>query len=353
MLVIAFADLHQRPITDLTVQNNHRSIAAVSWGPNRLDIVGIGSKHGLRHQSWNNPSNISDGSGWTELYGYFISPPTIVSPIPGILLVFAQSGFYGNAQMNFYDGSSWNFFSYPLRGRLSSALVAVSKDPTSVDIFAKGMDNSYLQSTFRDNFQWSDWESLGGDFVGEPAAVAWGPERLDVVGLGTDGSYLWKYWNGTTWSPRWESLGGNFTSPPFIVSSTPGRLTIYGIDENGAQLHKYFHNGAWSSTWANLGGSLATTFAVHISSPRSFDVFSVDKDNVLIHRAWNGTWTPWVKHFGPFASAPAVASWSSNHIDVFGLDLNGDVIHQAWTGDGWSPAISSGENLGGTFISFD
>jgi hypothetical protein len=44
------------------------------------------------------------------------------------------------------------------------------------------------------NGSWSGWESLGGVFLHNPAAVSWGPNRIDIFVEGAD-SHLWhKAW---------------------------------------------------------------------------------------------------------------------------------------------------------------
>lgn len=358
LLMIVWADFYQAPISDLTVRTNSRNIAAFSWGPDRLDIVGIGGYHNILHQGWDNASDISGGTGWTDLGGHSHSPPAIVSPRPGLLLVFLIDTD-GILSWKYYERSSWypgELEFYYLGGLFSGAPVAVSWDSNGVDLFARHHNNSYLHNPLRKDQGWLGWENLGGNFVSEPAAAAWGPGRLDIFGQGIDGSYYWKYWNGTTWSSSWESLGGEFVIAPLVVSKALDRLTIFGISRDGNLFSKYFQNGAWSSRWEYHGGSLTTNVAVQTSSidRNRYDIFGIDTDNNLSHQAWNGTsGTPWVKHFGPFVSAPIVTSWSSNRFEVFSVNYNGRVLHQARTEGSWLPAISQGDNLGGLFIDLD
>jgi hypothetical protein len=51
------------------------AIAVVTWGPNRLDMFGLGTDNQLYHQAW------SDGvwGGWEGLGGALTSAPAVVS----------------------------------------------------------------------------------------------------------------------------------------------------------------------------------------------------------------------------------------------------------------------------------
>ena len=350
--------MDQAPIADLTVPGYHRSVGAVSWGSNPLHAFAVGGDTHLYHKQWNNASNISEPKSWTYLSGSVNSHPVLIS-FGSFLGIFVLSND-GAALVKYYDGNNW----FPSRmqwaslgGHFSSALAAANAGPPSgVHVFGKGDDNSYFHASTQGGYRAPNWESLGGDFASEPAVVSWGANRLDLFGRGSDGSFLWKYWNGITWSAGWQNLGGSFVSPPTAVSKEFEYLTIFGIDQNGALLTKWFENGAWSSGWQNLGGSLLTTISVQpskCSGTYRYDIFGVDKDQVLSQLVHDGRkWTSWVQHFGPFISAPAVTSSSCNDLHVFAINPENNLVHQAKIGDDWSPSISSGDNLGGSFKNF-
>jgi hypothetical protein len=78
------------------------SPAAVSWGPNRIDVFAQGADGGLLHQYWNGST-----WGWESLGGGVLSsPPAAVSWGPNRIDVFAQG--QDNALVHrYWNGSSW------------------------------------------------------------------------------------------------------------------------------------------------------------------------------------------------------------------------------------------------------
>ena len=320
--------------------------------------MGFGD-HGLYHKQWTNPSNISEGTAWTDLRGYLGGDPIVIAHESSNLSVLTLSGSDGALWYKYYDGETW----YPsagswesLRGHYVSSFAAVSSDPARIDTFGRGRDSAIYHGSLRDNFRNNTFENLGGPFAGQPAAAAWGPDRLDVFARGTDGAIWWKAWNGAVWQSKWTSLGGSFVSAPTAVSKEIGHLSVFGINEDGELLTKYFENGAWSTAWGNLGGNLSSTIAVQTTSvfgTKRYDIFAVDKEQVLSQKIWTGSsWLPWVKHFGPVISAPTVTSTGCDRLDLFVLNPDHNLTHHAWSGDQWSPSISEGENVGGEFLGF-
>jgi hypothetical protein len=99
-----------------------RGRQAVAWGPNRLDVFGLGTDYALWHRWWDG----SSWGGWESLGGTLTSPPEVVS---------------------------WDV------GRL--------------DIFAVGTDSG-LWHRWWDGSSWGGWESLGGVLESTPKAVSWG-----------------------------------------------------------------------------------------------------------------------------------------------------------------------------------
>jgi hypothetical protein len=140
------------------------AIAAVAWGPNRLDLFGLGTDDAMYHKAWM-------GNGWQPqwegLGGKFNSLPAVVA---------------------------WG------RNRL--------------DVFGLGTDNAMYHKAWMNNSWQPQWEGLGGRFSSPPAVASWGANRLDVFGLGTDNSMYHKAWMGNGWQPQWEGLGGIFNIPP-------------------------------------------------------------------------------------------------------------------------------------------
>ena len=114
-------------------------------------------------------------------------------------------------------------------------------------VFATGSNGQLYYTKTSDFTTWSAWSSLGGSFVGSPAAVTGSPTRnnsLAVAGRNTtDGTYSFRYLQGATWS-SWYSAGPEVytTSPaltlPFGVPGDFGawNLSIAGVKSPGASL---------------------------------------------------------------------------------------------------------------------
>ena len=130
--------------------------AAVSSGPNHIDVFGRGTDNAIWHTYW-------DGSwhGFDSLGGTFVSAPSV---------------------------SSWG------GGRL--------------DVFAVGTDSGLYHNYWDGN--WHSWgDRLSVTFTSAPAATSWGTGRIDVFAQNSDNTIWHAIWNGTSWSLP-ESLGGSF-----------------------------------------------------------------------------------------------------------------------------------------------
>jgi hypothetical protein len=148
---------------------------AVSWGPDRLDIFGLGTDNQCYHKSWNGANG---GSVWA---------PSV---------------------------TAWE----PLGGTFNTAPVVKCWGNNRIDIFGLGTDNQCYHKWW-DGSNWgpsvSGWEPLGGVFNSLPTATSWGANRLDIFGLGLDNAMYHKAWDGANWQPSvtgWDNIGGTFDS---------------------------------------------------------------------------------------------------------------------------------------------
>ena len=130
-------------------------------------------------------------SGWESLGGVLMSDPAAVSWGPNRIDVFVR-GTDNALWHRWFDGdwSGWE----SLGGVLTSGPAVASWGSNRLDVFVRGTDNALWHRWFDGN--WSGWESLGGVLMSDPAAVSWGPNRIDVFVRGT-GNALWhKWWAG-------------------------------------------------------------------------------------------------------------------------------------------------------------
>jgi hypothetical protein len=136
----------------------------VSWGPNRLDIFGVGTNGAMFHKALDAGAWQPSGTDWQSLGGVFVSAPVAVSM-----------------------GSGW------------------------LDVFGLGSDNSLFRKGWAPDSGWTSWERLGGVFTSLPAVVSREPNRLDILGVGRDAASYQKTWDGGAWRPSptdWTRLGG-------------------------------------------------------------------------------------------------------------------------------------------------
>ncbi len=75
-----------------------------------------------------------------------------------------------------------------------------------IAVTAWAVDEMELFAVFAwDGDAWHEWESLGGTLAGPPAAASSGPDRIDVFSPGRDGATWHRWWDGTRWVD-WETL---------------------------------------------------------------------------------------------------------------------------------------------------
>src|SRR2546423_541786 len=145
--------------------------------------------------------------GWESLGGIITSRPQAVSWGPNRIDVLARGmdralGPGGWAGKGWHGWESWG-------GGLSSAPPVPSWSANRLDTFVRGYDMHLWHKWW--NGTWSGWEDLGGILAAEPGAVSWGPNRIDVFYPGQNWHMWHKRWDGAHWSGE-EDLGGVLTS---------------------------------------------------------------------------------------------------------------------------------------------
>jgi hypothetical protein len=247
--------------------------AAVAWGPNRLDIFGLGTDRSMFHKAWTGSDWYPSQLDWEWLGGRFTSGdlrgvPTVCAWGPDRLDIFgvgADSAMYHKA----WGGATWHPSPSDwerLGGSFHNAPAVAAWGSDRLDIFAMGdwfSGYSLLHKAW-DGATWhpstTGWENLGGPMTYRPAVAAWGSDRLDIFAVNGQG-IMHKAWTGATWSPSttgWERLGGYFRRSPAVAAWGPDRLDIFAVDGYGAWMaHKAWTGPTWypsTTGWENLGG---------------------------------------------------------------------------------------------------
>ncbi len=213
------------------------SPAAVSWGPDRIDLFGRGVDGAIYHNYW-------DGSWHTfeSLGGNFIYGPAVSSWGAGRLDVFAI-GADGALYHNYWDGS-WHGWGDRLGGVFTSAPAAVSSGFNHIDVFGRGTDNA-IWHTYWDG-SWHGFDSLGGAFVSAPAVSSWGGGRLDVFAVGTDSGLYHNYWDGN-WHGWNDPLSITFASSPAATSWGVNRIDVFARNSDNTIWHDFWNGTAWGT----------------------------------------------------------------------------------------------------------
>jgi len=207
-----------------------------------------------------------------------------------------------------------------LGGRFSSTASIVSRDITSIDVFARGADFTLRHRRNVKVCGPTTGRAWAGRWPRRRWPSSWGPMRMDVFAVGTDGALWHRWWDSEIWND-WESLGGGLTQTPSVVAWAPGRLDVFGLGLDAAIHHFWFDNQAWSGREA-LGGNFQFTFtsgptAVSPTQHR-INLVGPGTDSDIYSKVWNGTsWVP--TNFAQVSSGlklPTRYRFSVDHVHV-------------------------------------
>lgn len=236
-------------------------ITCCSWGANRLDLFALGAKNHCYHKQFDE----NGWSGWEPLDKVFTSTSEItpvftseITPVcwgPNRIDVFGL-GTENQCLHNWYEDKSWGGWEN-LKGPISSPISAVSWGANRLDLFALGLDNQCRHNWWGEK-GWGGWEDLvEGTFTSMPVAVSWGSGRLDIFAVGTD-NLMNHLWYEKEWGSHWEKPGKDgpdklkkFNSAPLVLSWAPGRLDIFGLNDVATTTHMWYKSG-WGN-WEDQG----------------------------------------------------------------------------------------------------
>jgi hypothetical protein len=355
--------------------------AAVSWAPERLDLFIVGASGAAYHKAWDGgphwlPS--TEGHDWEFQGGNLRGAPVAVAWGPNRLDLFGV-GRNKSVYHKWWDGIAWrpdpaNPGAWQHKGGKVSGLTAVSWGPDRLDLFGSGIDGAIYHKAWAGGPSWwpsdnpDDWHKLGGVTRDVPVAVSWAPNRLDLFVVGGDNAVYHKWWaGGPSWGPSdnpndWHKLGGTTKERPAVVSWGKDRLDIFVTGLDGAIYHKAWDGGPswWPSDdpndWHKLGGSAAGSPAAVSWAKDRLDLFVRGGDGAVYHKAWDGgpSWLPsddpsdWDALGGKIVGDICAVSWGKNRFDLFVVSPGGAVFHKAWDQDHWYPSPSDWEPMGGT-----
>jgi len=333
------------------------SIAATTWGANRIDIFWLDRGFGMNHKHWDGTDWVV---GWEDLGGKFTTSPAAVTLGSNRLDAFGVGSDYAMHHKS-WQGNAWSPHWQNLGGSFVSAPAAIVRSVPGVakflDVFAVGDDHQMYHllgsvDTFAPGISWSLWEALGGHFNSAATIIAPTPARLEVFARDRDFTLRHKSWNGTEWTLGWDNLGGVLASPPQAIALAPDRWDVFAIGTDHALWHTWW-NGTFWNEWESLGGEFASAPSVASSGPNRLDIFGIGKDGALWYRWWNGfVWTDWESLGGEITSACTAVCPAANRLNVLmpvenvqsvphdNVQRTYNIFHRSWDGTAWNPPFA-------------
>jgi hypothetical protein len=245
-------------------------VSAVAAGRNsdgRLEIVALASDGHLYHNYQNNPADDFSWHGWVQMTQSFLGTPVMAQNLDGRLEIFAIGSDHalwwtveGSTSNPSTPGwSSWN----SLGGWWPGNTAAVIRNRVGqLEAFARGttgyMYHAWQTSTGSNS--WTSWHSMGGSWIGDPVAIMTRDQREQVFAVNSDHAIWWvvQVLGGTGadsgWS-NWHSLGGWWPSTLAVAHNSDDRLEVFAPGTT-----HYLYNavqdsaGNWSG-WNSMGGS--------------------------------------------------------------------------------------------------
>ncbi|MFI7696973.1 hypothetical protein ACIBQ6_48450 [Nonomuraea sp. NPDC049655] len=224
-------------------------------------------------------------------------------------------------------------------------VTAISKSPTSIDLFVVGNDGRVYTSWWYEGLGWSgirdNWRSIGGFFPkGAPVtAIAKSPNSIDLFITGNDGRVYTSWWyEGSDWSgirDNWRSIGGFFPAgiPVTAMTRDAGNLDLFIAGNDHRVYTESWQNGSeWSGirdNWRPLAPD-EMTFSGTVVTPAGTALGG----NVRITVRRDGTWT---------------AAFHMHDSGAVGYDFQ--VTATLVTPDGLTLIARHGGHVGGTFSS--
>lgn len=257
---------------------------------------------------------------------------------------------------------------------LTSARLASSpSDRSTTFLLARGQDNAiWYRGINESKLEWaSDWTSLGGNFLSQPAALSCDEGRIDVYAVWAEdrSTRTKKFLNGA-WSTEWESIGGDSVSAPSACSLVKTNINVVAIDKDDNGVRQKFSSDSGRTygpknqggEWFDLGTSLSSVNSVDIGCVQITEDPLIVRHNLVTYgkgddglsiffKKYNttvGEWDPeWIQGTGGYKGDPVVVS-TVEGAHFFGVGTDQAIWFTNWTETrGYSKALS----LGGKFQS--
>ncbi|CAI6100486.1 unnamed protein product [Clonostachys chloroleuca] len=223
-------------------------VTSTSRSPDRLDLVGR-SGDSYVYKAWIHGGWLPGGKNWQTFGGDFGSDPAITSWGPGRLDVvgITKDGYLEHRYWQ-HGLSKWGILG---EGPFHGTPRITSWGEDRLDIWALGEDGE-LNHLFWDGTQYQGWENLGGKFTETPQVVHWEAGKIDIIGKDGD-TFVLKNFDGFNWN-GWYNLATSFASEPVVLAKRGENfLTVLGIDKGGGLRSQIWSGYDWQpgphDTW--------------------------------------------------------------------------------------------------------
>jgi hypothetical protein len=198
-------------------------VKTYTWGTGRLDIIGNAYNGSYMHKAWTGTDYFPTGKEWEDLGGNFSSVPSIVSWGKERLDVIGISAESGSVLHKHWQGDAWSDWEDLEGGPFIGNPIVTSWGTQRLDVWAVDKQG-ILNHKFWDGFQWIGWEQMGGNFSETPQVAHWAQGKIDIVGKNVDDDkYYIKGFDGDKWNPSiegWYTLSGPYSSEPYLITKT-------------------------------------------------------------------------------------------------------------------------------------
>jgi hypothetical protein len=340
--------------------------AVSSWQEGRLDVLIRSTDNRLFHRVYQNET--WQGANWTDLTDgkQMDTSPAAVSWGPNRIDLFAICGKQVHHRV--FQNGSWVPWAENLQGFTNDAPAAASSKALRVDVLVHTSDNRMSRRYWEAGVPggWQNWESIGGqtlNLMSAPAAVATAPNRVDCFGRNVNSRLIYTWYQGPI-QESWREIDSlPFKETPAVVSAPSadrGRVDVFlrGVDD--LLKHRVFYTALRRNEPANQSIYIAQTGDYMMKIARAYNMtlealialnpqikppaYAVQPgDRIVVSQQQTGSvhsdWEPgssWENiSTNKIASAPAAVAWWSGsiikRIDCFAQNATNDLIHTWWT----------------------
>jgi hypothetical protein len=219
-----------------------------------------------------------------------------------------------------------------------------------MDVFVTNANGDLYQNTYQPSTaSWSGWQYRASGMAGDPVSIAYNG-MLYVFSRGTDGNLYVVYWNGISW------ISGRIAGNGAIAMGSSPTVTVYGSEMD------VYIRGTDSNLWksgttdgvnfgnlGNMGGGNLENDPKAITYGAEMDVYANNTSGTLMKDTWNGSsWSGFNPLTGAsFQGSPTAMQYNSGEMDVYDRGISDSRIYKdTWQAGGtsWSGWSSLGGN---------